>query len=65
MTLPCFLPFFTNRQFYTDNKTFPIDITGLFDYNDIWKIPDYGFSAYVNPKAEEPPFERKEICHDL
>ena len=39
MTLP---GFFRNQQFYTDNKTFPIDIVRLFDYNGSWKIPDSG-----------------------
>jgi len=31
-----------NRYFYTDYKTFPIDISVSFDYNGNWKIPDYG-----------------------
>lgn len=41
------------------------DFYSILDYNVTGKSPAFGLSVSVNPKALEPPLERKEICHDL
>ena len=63
LTLPCL--FSQIAIFIPITKRFQLTICNHLIIMVFGKSRIVWIFAFVNPKAEEPPFERKEFCHDL